>query len=124
MNVNDYQLKSNRCSYGSTYLNSLVTTNKQYTIDSQKLKRKELKHTAREKNLTTKGKKKKELTKKNYKNNLKTRIKVTIIKYQSTATLNVCGLDAQIKRHRVAKTSLASLYTNNEKSERIIIETI
>ena len=39
-------------------------------------------------------------------------------------TLNVCGLDAQIKRHRVAKTSLASLYTNNEKSERIIIETI
>ena len=63
MNVNDYQLKSNRCSYGSTYLNSLVTTNKQYTIDSQKLKRKELKHTAREKNLTTKGKKKEGINK-------------------------------------------------------------
>ena len=93
-------------------------------MDSQKLKGKELKHTARENNPTKKREKKKEWTEKNYKNNLKTRITMPITTYQSIATLNVCGLDAQIKRHKVAKTSLASLYTNNEKSERIIIEAI
>ena len=40
----DYQFKQSRYSYGSTYLNSRVTTNQKHSIDSQKTKRKELKH--------------------------------------------------------------------------------
>lgn len=42
--VYDYQFKSSRYSYGSIYLNSRVTTNQKHSIDSQKTKRKELKH--------------------------------------------------------------------------------
>ena len=38
----DYQFKESRYSYGSTYLNSRVTTNQKHSIDSQKTKRKEL----------------------------------------------------------------------------------
>ena len=44
LNLNDYQFKSNRYSYGSTAMNSMATTNQKYIIDSQKPKRKELKH--------------------------------------------------------------------------------
>jgi len=40
----DYQFKESRYSYESTYLNSRVTTNQKHSIDSQKTKRKELKH--------------------------------------------------------------------------------
>ena len=61
--LNDYQLKASRYSYGSTYLKTRVTTNKKYTIDSQKLVRKELKHTIKENNQTTKEKSKEEMNK-------------------------------------------------------------
>ena len=40
--VYDYQFKSSRYSYGSIYLNSRVTTNQKYTIDSQKPKERNL----------------------------------------------------------------------------------
>ena len=56
LNLNDYQFKASRYSYGSIYLNSMVTTDQKHTRDSQKPKRKELKHTAKEYHQTTKGK--------------------------------------------------------------------
>ena len=43
-------------SCGSTYLNFIVTTNQKQTVDSQRPKRKELKHTTEEYHQTTKGK--------------------------------------------------------------------
>ena len=56
LNLNDYLFKASRYSYGSTYLNCMVTTNQKYTIYSQKPKREELKHTTKENHQTTKGK--------------------------------------------------------------------
>ena len=80
----------------------MVTANKKYTIDSQKLERKEIKPITKENHQKTKGKKKKEWTEKNYKNNLETRIKMTISTYWSIISLNVNGLNAPIKRHKAA----------------------
>ena len=97
--MNDFQFKENRYSYGSTYLNSMVSTNRKYTIHSQKTKRKELKHTTKENHQTTKGKTTtRRTTKENYKNNRKTRIKIAISTYLSIITLNVNGLNAPTKR--------------------------
>ena len=45
-----------RYDYGSTYMNSMVTTNQKPTTDRQKTKRKEFKHTAEENHQTTMGK--------------------------------------------------------------------
>ena len=63
LNQYDFQFKASRYSYGSTYLKTRVTTNKKYTIDSQKLVRKELKHTTKENHQTTKEKPKEEMNK-------------------------------------------------------------
>ena len=49
-------IKENRFSYASTYLKARITKNRKHTIDSQKQKRKELKHNAKENHQTTKGK--------------------------------------------------------------------
>ena len=46
---------------------------------------------------------KKEGTKKNYRNNQKIMNKMAISTYLSIITLNVNGLSAQIKRHRLAE---------------------
>ena len=48
LNLYDYQLKASRYSYGLTYLKTRVTTHQKDTIDSQKPKRKELKHNTKE----------------------------------------------------------------------------
>ena len=56
LNYYDYQSKVSRYSYGSTYLKTRETTNQKHTKDSQKPKRKELKHTTKENHQTTKGK--------------------------------------------------------------------
>ena len=45
LNINDYQFKTSRYSYRSTYMNPMTTTNRKPTIDTQKLKRKEQEHT-------------------------------------------------------------------------------
>ena len=42
LNLNDYQFKASRYSYGSTSTNSMATTNQKHTIDSQKPKTMEL----------------------------------------------------------------------------------
>ena len=56
LNLNDYQFKESRYSYGPTYLNSMVTTSQKYTIGSQKPKRKKLKCTTNKIHQTIEGK--------------------------------------------------------------------
>ena len=75
---------------------------KNITIDSKKI-RKELKHTTKENHQTIKGEtKSRNKQKKNYRNNWKVRINMAISTYLSIITLSVNGLNASIKRHRVA----------------------
>ena len=45
--LNYYLFKASRYSYGSTYINPMVSTNQKHKIDSQELQRKELKHTTK-----------------------------------------------------------------------------
>ena len=47
----NYQFKTTR--YRSTYMNPMVTTNQKPTTNTQKLKRKEHKHTTKENHQTT-----------------------------------------------------------------------
>ena len=54
LNLNNYQFKTGRDSYRSTYMNPMVTTNQKPTIATHKLKRKEHKHTSKEYKQTTK----------------------------------------------------------------------
>ena len=56
LNLHDYQSKASRYSSGLKYLKTRVTTNQKHTTDSQKPKRKELKHNTKENHQTTKGK--------------------------------------------------------------------
>jgi len=42
LNLNDYQFKASRYSYGLTSTNSMATTNQKHTIDLQKPKTREL----------------------------------------------------------------------------------
>ena len=81
-----------------------VTTNLKHTIDLKRPKRREHKYNTKENHQATKGKtkKKKKETKKKYKTNRKTRFKMAINRYLPIITLNVNGLNAPIKRHKVA----------------------
>ena len=56
LSLYDNQSKTSRYSNGITYLKTRVTTNQKHTIDSQKIKRRELKHNTKENHHTTKGK--------------------------------------------------------------------
>lgn len=47
LSLNDYWFKTNR--YRSIYMNPMLTQNQNFSIDMQKLKRKEHKHTSKEK---------------------------------------------------------------------------
>ena len=47
-NLNDYWFKTSRYSYSSTYMEPMVTTNQKFTVDAQKLQRKECKDTTKE----------------------------------------------------------------------------
>ena len=70
MNWNDYQLKARRHNYRLTYMNPVVITNQKQITDSQKPKRKELKHTTKE-NQFTKGKTKRKMNKEELQKQLK-----------------------------------------------------
>ena len=50
LNLNDCQFKTSGYSYQSTYMNLMVTTNQKPSIHTQKLVRKEHKHTTEENN--------------------------------------------------------------------------
>ena len=49
LKLNNYQFKASGYNYGSIYTNPTVITNQKPTIDRQKPKTKELKHTTEEK---------------------------------------------------------------------------
>ena len=53
LNLNDYYFKTSRYNYRSAYMNLMVTTNQKPTINTQKLKRKEYTHTAKDNPQTT-----------------------------------------------------------------------
>ena len=74
-----------------------ATTNQIQMLHSQNLKRKVFEHKINGNHPTKKGRKKKR-----NRINLKTSFKVSINTYLSINTLNVNGLKATIKRHRVA----------------------
>ena len=105
LSIYDYQAKASRYRKGLMCLKNRATTNQNQTSHSQKLKRKVLKHKINGKH-PIKKKKKKERKKKRRKEkhriNWKTRFKMAINTYLSIITLNVNGLNAPIKRHRVA----------------------
>ena len=56
LNLNDYQFKADMYSYGSTYLYYMITTKQKHTVESQRTKRKEFKHTTKENHQNTEGK--------------------------------------------------------------------
>ena len=84
----DYQSKASRYR---------VSRNQKHTVDSQKPR--EHKYNKKEHHQIAKGKTKRD---KKCKINGKTRFKIAINKYLSIIILNVSGLNAPIKRHRVA----------------------
>ena len=57
LNLNDCQFKTSRYNHKSTYMNPLVTTNQEATIDTQRAKREEHKHTTKENHQTTREEK-------------------------------------------------------------------
>ena len=67
LNLNDYQFKTSRYTYRSTFINPMVATNQKPTTDTKKLGRKEHKHTTKENHQTIR-KETKRRAEKNYKN--------------------------------------------------------
>ena len=98
LSLYNYQAKASRYRKGLKYLKNRATTNQNQTLHSQKLKRKGCKHKING-NYPTK---KQKGTKEKHRINWKTRFKMAINTYLSIIALNVNGLNAPIKRHRVA----------------------
>ena len=96
LSLYNYQAKASRCRKRLKYLKNRATTNQNQTLYSQKLKRKVHKQKINGNNPASKRKE-------HGRNriNWKTRFKMAINKYLSIITLNVNGLNAPIKRHRV-----------------------
>ena len=105
LSLYDYQSKASRYSNWLTYLKkNRITTNQKHTIESQKPKRREYKHNIKENHHTAKRKtkRKRKEWRRNRKSPGKQVLKTAINTYVSIFTLNVNGLNAPIKRHRVA----------------------
>ena len=80
----------------------MVNTNQKPIVDTQKIKRKESKHTTKESHEVTKEERKSRGNREELQNSLKTMNKMKISKYLSIITSNVIRLNFTIKRHRVA----------------------
>ena len=63
LNLNDYQFKTSRYSYRSTYMNPMVIIYQKPTIYTQRLERKEHRNTTKESHQTTKEENKKKKNK-------------------------------------------------------------
>ena len=82
----------------------MVTTNQKSIIDTQTHKRKDSKHNTLDSHqITREESKRRRKEEKDYKNNLKAMNTMAISTYLSIIKLNVNGLNALIKRHRVAE---------------------
>ena len=102
-NLRDYSLNIDCHMHNTLYMNLPVTTNKKPVIDTQKMKRKNPGISLKKKKPSTREESKRrkeqqELQKQPYNINNK---KATS-PYLSIITLNVNGVNAPVKRHRVA----------------------
>ena len=99
----------------------MVTTKQKLTVNTQKRKRKEYKHTTKESHQNTKekSKRRKKGTERNYKNSQKTINKMSINTYLSIITFNVNGLNSSIKRNKVLH-GLKQNKTNKQTKTRSI----
>ena len=77
LNLNDYQFKSSRFNYRSTYVNQMVTTNQKPTIGTERKEKKKRNQTTKENHQTATGK-----TKKNEKRRTTKTTGKQIIKWQ------------------------------------------
>ena len=84
------------------HMNLMITTNQKPIIDTHTKKRKESKHNITESH-RSQGKRTKEERNKNNYTNEKAINKMAISAYLSIIYLSVNGLNAPVKRHRVAK---------------------
>ena len=106
LSLYDFQAKASRYRKGLTYLKNRATTNQKQTLHSQKEKDTSIKE---KKVLQPKKKGIKEKTRINQ----KTRFRMAIRIYLSIITLMVNGLNAPVKRHRVAESK--NKKTNKQK---------
>ena len=80
----------------------MITTNQNPVTGMQKTKRKESKHDQRKPAKYERWEQNNKGTE-NYKNNHKTSNKMAVSIYLSIITLNICGINSQIKIHTVAE---------------------
>ena len=87
-NLYNCQFKASGYNHGSTYLKTRLTTNQTHTTDSQKPKKKELKHTTKENHQVTMGETEQEVSRKSYKGDQKASNKIVVITNLSMFILN------------------------------------
>ena len=102
LNLNDYQFNSSRYSYRSTYINPVVNTNQESTIDKQKLRRKKYKILLKQIIKPQRKKQKEEMNREELKRQPENKYKSAVSTFLSIITLNTNGLTSPIKRHKVA----------------------
>ena len=104
LKLRDYELKTILYIYRLLYQNLTVTANQKSTTDIHTKKKKESKHNTEDKSSNhQRRKQKRKGRKKTYKNKSKTSNKMAIRTYILVITINVNGLNAQTKRHRLAE---------------------
>ena len=102
LNLSNCQLKINYCNVGCLYVDLMVTTVQNPVIDAPKIKRKEYKHNTKENHQVRREKRMRrrnreeqhEQSENNEQNDSK---------YIAINILNINGLSASIKRHRIAE---------------------
>ena len=100
LKLRDQQLKTILYIYRLRYQNFSVTANQKSTIALQRNKKNQLKYNTEDSPQTTRGENKKGRKKSN-KNKSKAINKMAIRTYISIITLNINGLNAPTKRHRL-----------------------
>ena len=99
LNLQDHQAKTHNYRKGLAYLKNRATTSQNQILHLQKMKKK---NTQADNNWRPSNQKKKGRME-NHRINWNTRFKMAINNHLSIITLNVSGLNAPIKRHRVAE---------------------
>ena len=101
LKLRDKQLKTIMHIYRLLYKNLMVTTIQKSIVDIHTKKKKESKHNTKDSHKIIREQKKGE--KKNYKDKSKTINKMAVRTYISIINLNVNGINAPVKRHRLAE---------------------
>uniref|UniRef100_A0A8D1HM73 exodeoxyribonuclease III n=1 Tax=Sus scrofa TaxID=9823 RepID=A0A8D1HM73_PIG len=103
LQLRQQQVKTILYTYRLLYKNFRVTANQKSTTDTQTNKKNQLKYNTKDSHQTRRGENKKRREEKSNKNKSKTVNKMAIRTYISIITLNVNGLNAPTKRHRLAE---------------------